>query len=890
MSVLWFIVSAYVLVVGPIQAARILFYIPTPSISHQVVYRPLAQTLASRGHDVTVITTDPAFPKGHAPANITEIDLHDISYEIWQEQLMKEAREDVGDLRAQLATIMKTMYMVLDKQLQDERIQTLVNDKNKQFDLLLLEAVLPPLLHFGPAVPKIEELVNNIDMIFLNIHPMFEGIRPVPPNVVYLHGLHQKPTKDLPQDLKSYLDLSKHGVIYVSFGTNVDPALLPPEKIQILLRVFSQLPYDILWKWSKDELPGRSPNIRIAKWFPQPDLLKHPNVKLFITQGGLQSTDEAITAGVPLIGMPMLGDQYFNVERYVYYGFGIRLNIKTLTEEKLKHAINATIADDSYRRNMERFRTIINDSPQTPLERAVWWTEYVLRHGDAKHLRAPTARILFYIPTPSISHQVVYRPLAQELASRGHNVTVITADPAFPKGKAPANLTEIDLHDISYGIWHAEFMKGERGGARDLAAQVEEIAGTFYKVFDRQLEDEQIQTLINDKSQQFDLLILEAVLPPLLVFSHIYKAPVIQVSSFGAVFGTYESVGAPTHPLLYPLNTRQKLRDLTLWDKFTEVFIHYAAESVWYSLYNVGNNILKKHFGPEVPKIEELVNNIDMIFMNIHPMLEGIRPVPPNVVYLHGLHQKPTKDLPQDLKSYLDSSKHGVIYVSFGTNIDPALLLPEKIQILLRVFSQLPYDILWKWSKDELPGRSPNIRIAKWFPQPDLLKHPNVKLFITQGGLQSTDEAITAGVPLIGMPMLGDQHFNVERYVSYGFGTRVDMETLTEEKLQHAINATIADDSYRRNMERFRTIINDSPQTPLERAVWWTEYVLRHGDAKHLRAPSANISWRQYLELDLVLILLSVLLIAVTVSVIVLRLVYRAIRSYLVSDVKIKRS
>lgn len=91
-------------------------------------------------------------------------------------------------------------------------------------------------------------------------------------------------------------------------------------------------------------------------------------------------------------------------------------------------------------------------------------------------------------------------------------------------------------------------------------------------------------------------------------------------------------------------------------------------------------------------------------------------------------------------------------------------------------------------------------------------------------------------------------------------------------------------------MERFRTIINDSPQTPLERAVWWTEYVLRHGDAKHLRAPSANISWRQYLELDLVLILLSVLLIAVTVSVIVLRLVYRAVRSYLVSDVKIKRS
>ncbi|CAH1647236.1 unnamed protein product [Spodoptera littoralis] len=500
------------------------------------------------------------------------------------------------------------------------------------------------------------------------------------------------------------------------------------------------------------------------------------------------------------------------------------------------------------------------------------------------------ARILFYIPTPSISHQVVYRPLAQTLANRGHDVTVITTDPAFPKGKTPANLTEIDLHDISYGIWQAEFMKGERGGARDLLAQVKEIMGGMYKVFDRQLEDEKIQTLINDKSQKFDLLMLEGFLPPALVFSHIYKAPVIQISSFGAIFGTYESVGAPTHPLLYPLNSRQKLTNLTLWDKFTEVFTHYVAENLWHNFCAVSNNILKKHFGPEVPTIEELTNNIDMIFLNVHPMFEGIRPVPPNVVYLHGLHQKPTKDLPQDLKSYLDSSKYGVIYVSFGTNVDPALLPPEKIQILVRVFSQLPYDVLWKWSKDELPGRSPNIKIAKWFPQPDLLKHPNVKLFITQGGLQSTDEAITAGVPLIGMPMLGDQYFNVERYVYHGFGIRLDMEALTEEKLKHAINATVEDESYRRNMERFRTLINDSPQTPLERAVWWTEYLLRHGDAKHLRSPSANISWRQYLELDLVLILLSVLLTVIAVIVIVLRLVYKALRFYIVGDVKIKRN
>lgn len=59
----------------------------------------------------------------------------------------------------------------------------------------------------------------------------------------------------------------------MSFGTNVDPSLLPPEKIQAFIKAFSELPYDVLWKWNEDELPGRTKNIKISKWLPQSDLL-----------------------------------------------------------------------------------------------------------------------------------------------------------------------------------------------------------------------------------------------------------------------------------------------------------------------------------------------------------------------------------------------------------------------------------------------------------------------------------------------------------------------------------------------------------------------------------------------------------------------------------------
>lgn len=75
----------------------------------------------------------------------------------------------------------------------------------------------------------------------------------------------------------------------------------------------------------------------------------------------------------------------------------------------------------------------------------------------------------------------------------------------------------------------------------------------------------------------------------------------------------------------------------------------------------------------------------------------------------------------QDLEIYLNSSQHGVIYVSFGTNVLSNMISTDKIDNIVKVLSKLPYDVLWKWDGKELPGKSENIRISKWFPQSDLL-------------------------------------------------------------------------------------------------------------------------------------------------------------------------
>ncbi|CAD0205774.1 unnamed protein product [Chrysodeixis includens] len=486
------------------------------------------------------------------------------------------------------------------------------------------------------------------------------------------------------------------------------------------------------------------------------------------------------------------------------------------------------------------------------------------------------AKILAVLPTPSISHQVVFRPLTQELARRGHEVTVITPDPVFKNIRAPPNLTEIDVHDISYSIWQDTFVKkASKGEKNDIVPQLTIIYRAFFQILEAQLQSKEVQALINDDKKSFDLLLLEACNRPTLVFSHIYKnIPIILVSSLGGTNLNFEVIGAPVHPLLFPDFFHQRLFNLTFWEKLNRLYTHYQFTKLHESNVEIEDNMLRKQFGPDLPSVTELSNNVDMLFLNIHPMFEGIRPVPPTVVYMEGLHLKPQKELPTELKSYLDSSKNGVIYFSFGTNVAPSALPPERIAIFTKVLSQLPYDVLWKWDKEAFPGQSANIKIAKWLPQSDLLRHPKIKAFIMQGGLQSTDEAIVAGVPMIGFPMLADQWFNVEKYGYYKIGIGLDIETVTEESLSNAIKTVIEDESYRQNIQKLRNKMQDTPQPPLERAIWWTEYVLRHGGAKHLRSPAANISWAEYLELELVLTILAGLLITFAISIFILIKLY----------------
>lgn len=105
----------------------------------------------------------------------------------------------------------------------------------------------------------------------------------------------------------------------------------------------------------------------------------------------------------------------------------------------------------------------------------------------------------------------------------------------------------------------------------------------------------------------------------------------------------------------------------------------------------------------------------------------------------------------------------------------------------MNAFSELPYKVLWKFEAEEMEGKPDNVKISKWLPQQDVLGHPNIKLFITQAGYLSTEEAVVNRVPLLALPFFADQMLNARRYVALGIGSMLDFQTITKEIFKKAI-------------------------------------------------------------------------------------------------------
>lgn len=64
---------------------------------------------------------------------------------------------------------------------------------------------------------------------------------------------------------------------------------------------------------------------------------------------------------------------------------------------------------------------------------------------------------------------------------------------------------------------------------------------------------------------------------------------------------------------------------------------------------------------------------------------------------------------------------------------------------------------------------------------------------------------------------------------------------------------------YEANAKELSLRFHDRPLSPQDTVAYWTEYVLRHEGAPHLKSHAVNTKWYQYFSLDFLTIVIAVI-------------------------------
>ncbi|KAK9875889.1 hypothetical protein WA026_009676 [Henosepilachna vigintioctopunctata] len=362
--------------------------------------------------------------------------------------------------------------------------------------------------------------------------------------------------------------------------------------------------------------------------------------------------------------------------------------------------------------------------------------------------------------------------------------------------------------------------------------------------------------------KSFDLVILDGAFPECaLGFVKHYNTPFMYINTVALHTGSLSLAGNPNPYSITPFLATSYTDSMMLHERMLNMFWYWAGDLLHGFMTRwMLQGILSERFGRDMPPIYQLSSNVSFILQNSHPAVTYSKAYLPNVAEIGCIHCRNPKPLPNDLQKFINGSgEAGFIYFSMGSSVK-ASNMPEFLRrMLIQVFKKLPQRVLWKWEGEDMPDLPSNVKLGRWLPQQDLLGHPKIRAFVTHGGLLSMFETVYHGVPIVTLPVFCDHDSNAAKSEQDGYAIKLDIATINADSLLWAIEKIIHDPKYRSEVQKRQVVLRDQKETPLERAVFWTEYVLRNKGAEYLQSSSRLLSAAEYYMLDVYLVLLFLL-------------------------------
>ncbi|VVC34031.1 UDP-glucuronosyl/UDP-glucosyltransferase [Cinara cedri] len=494
---------------------------------------------------------------------------------------------------------------------------------------------------------------------------------------------------------------------------------------------------------------------------------------------------------------------------------------------------------------------------------------------------AENARILAVMTIPGKSHWNFMSAVLRALTDRGHSVTVFTV---FPDGNRE-NYTEVDTSTKVSKIVGMDLAEMQRLYGDPLYT-VPTRMKTYRTFCDGIYDDRRVTGLLADGLDvNFDAVVIEHGPPSCLTYLTAgTRLPVLSAVPYAKkLFAESGMVGDVPNPAAVSSMFFPHAVPKTFAQRFSNAVLSFYIE-VSAALFDSPVFLDRRK-----PYNAYVATPPSIVFTNGHYISDAARPIPPSIVNVGGIHLKPPEKIPKDVLEFIEESSHGVILFTFGSTVSISSI-PDRIKtVFLEVLAQLPQRVLLKY-EGELKNKPHNVMTSKWFPQRDILVHPKIKLFVSHGGIAGVYEAVDAAVPVLGFPLFSDQYKNMGDLVEAGMAISMDLLSVSADAFLKNVVELVNNDKYKKNAEIASSIFKDRPMSPQQSVVYWTEYVIRHKGAPHLKSHALNLTWYQYFLLDVIAVALLSISIVTYVIYRVFKLLYQYTCKRYYRVIKVNRS
>ncbi|XP_054668064.1 UDP-glucuronosyltransferase 1A1-like isoform X2 [Grus americana] len=468
------------------------------------------------------------------------------------------------------------------------------------------------------------------------------------------------------------------------------------------------------------------------------------------------------------------------------------------------------------------------------------------------------------------SHWLSMREVLDGLKQKGHEVVVVAPEISlyikptknFVMKMYPVPFTQEEMDHIFWrtsqdilqeGSFLERFLKIYEGVKNTSAMFLSTCTHLLYnKELVRYLEESKFDAVFTDPVLPCGQILAEHLSLPSVVF--------LQQIPCGLEF---EATQCPNPPSYVPrvftdltdrMNFFQRVKNLIF-----EIPNYFLCDVVFQPYAKLASEFLQRDV-----TVPDLLRQASIWLMKLDFVLHYPRPLMPNMIMVSGVNCA-HKKLTQEFEAIVNASgEHGIVVFSLGSMVSEIPI--KKATEIADALGTVPQTVLWRYTGEVPPNLPKNVKLIKWLPQNDLLAHPKTRAFITHGGSHGVYEGICNAVPMVLMPLFGDQMDNAKRVESRGAGLTLNILEMTSKDISTALKAVINDKKYKDNIKRLSELHLDRPIHPLDLAVHWVEFVMRHKGAPHLRPAAHDLNWIQYHSLDVIAFLLAVVLLSLFIS------------------------